>query len=329
MSYQALRKIIGPALVLAAWDQAQAVQTQTIGFDYTGGIQTWTVPATGVYTITAFGAQGGDNPENALAARMEGGFGARISGDFSLMLGQVLTIAVGGEGSDAFGPYGGFGGGGGGGSFVTLSGAPLVIAGGGGGGGVYGRGGNAGSSGVGGDGHYTAWAGTGGADGSGGGFGQFGGGGGGGFFSDGGGSIGFDGSGGYGFALGLAGGAGGIGSEFAVPRPVGGDGGFGGGGGGGNYSGGGGGGYSGGGGGAYAGGGGGGSFNAGLNQIGVAGFQSGNGLVQVTLIPEPTSFSLLGLGLAAGAAGFATRRRSRIAQDASGMDSSTRPRELC
>ena len=47
-------------------------------FYYTGGFQTWTVPATGVYTITAFGAQGGSsfgsfgsNPIPRL-----GGFGA-------------------------------------------------------------------------------------------------------------------------------------------------------------------------------------------------------------------------------------------------------------
>lgn len=121
------------------------------------------------------------------------------------------------------------------------------------------------------------------------------------------------GGGGYGFATGL-GGAGG----FIA-------GGFGGGGGGGHYTfgGGGGGGYSGGGGGgffspgtgtfSFGGGGGGGSFldSAALNPLLVGGFQSGDGLVQIeqisSAVPEPGSLALL----AAGAAGFASRRRHR------------------
>src|SRR5690242_12795971 len=52
-----LRNTIGPALVLAAWDQV--AQAQSTNFNYTGNFQTWTVPATGLYNITAFGAQGG------------------------------------------------------------------------------------------------------------------------------------------------------------------------------------------------------------------------------------------------------------------------------
>jgi len=105
----------------------------------------------------------------------------------------------------------------------------------------------------------------------------------------------------------------------------GGGGGFGGGGGGGQYTfgGGGGGGYSGGGGGgffspgtgtfSFGGGGGGGSFldSAALNPLLVGGFQSGDGLVQIeqisSAVPEPGSLALL----AAGAAGFASRRRHR------------------
>jgi PEP-CTERM motif len=250
-----LRNTIGPALVLAAWDQV--AQAQSTNFTYTGGFQTWTVPATGLYNITAFGAQGGHAPSGS------GGFGAEIGGDFSLTSGQVLSIAVGGRGGDS-GSI--FGGGGGGGSFVTLSGNALVIAGGGGGSGRL-------VGGSGGDGYG-------------------GGGGGGGFLGNGG--------GGFGFPAGLAGGGG----------SYGGSGGFGGGGGGG--------GYSGGGGDAGFGGGGGGSFNAGLNPFGVAGFESGNGMVKVEFVavPEPTSFSLVGFGLLAGAAGFATRRRrSRVADD--------------
>ncbi len=79
------------------------------------------VPATGTYEILAYGAAGGG---------LEPGKGAKINGDFSLEAGQVLQIAVGGEGKTA--TYGASGGGGG--SFVIGPySKPLVIAGGGGG----------------------------------------------------------------------------------------------------------------------------------------------------------------------------------------------------
>src|SRR2546422_732892 len=87
-----LRNTIGPVMVLAAWDQV--AQAQSTNFTYTGGFQTWTVPATGVFTITAFGAQGGSGGGGSPS----GGFGAEIGGNFSLTNGQVLTIAVGGAG---------------------------------------------------------------------------------------------------------------------------------------------------------------------------------------------------------------------------------------
>src|SRR2546426_12847687 len=87
-----LRNTIGPALALAAWDQV--AQAQTTNFTYTGGFQTWTVPATGVFTITAFGAQGGTGFGGS------GGNGAEIGGNFSLTSGQVLDIAVGGAGGN-------------------------------------------------------------------------------------------------------------------------------------------------------------------------------------------------------------------------------------
>ncbi len=82
-----------------------------------GGIQTWTVPATGNYTIEAAGAQGGP-----------GGRGAVVRGVFSLTAGQPIKILVGQQGGA------GSGDGGGGGSFVTQSNnTPIIIAGGGGG----------------------------------------------------------------------------------------------------------------------------------------------------------------------------------------------------
>ena len=88
------------------------------------GIQEWTVPSNGTYTIIAYGAQGGGP---------HGGLGAKISGQFTLNAGDVIKILVGQKGNylekDASG---------GGGTFVTKSphndnSSIIVVAGGGGG----------------------------------------------------------------------------------------------------------------------------------------------------------------------------------------------------
>ena len=85
----------------------------------TSGIQVWTVPTTGVYTIDARGARGGSYP-----GRTAGGNGARMVGTFNLTAGQQIKILVGQEG---------YYGSGGGGSFVaTSANVPLIVAGGGG-----------------------------------------------------------------------------------------------------------------------------------------------------------------------------------------------------
>ena len=97
------------------------------------GIQEWTVPATGVYTIEAWGARGGAPKGQFDYLR---GLGARIKGDFSLVQGQVIKIAVGQEGIiNVSGNTDHGGGRGGGGSFVWIDGQnqPLLAAGGGGG----------------------------------------------------------------------------------------------------------------------------------------------------------------------------------------------------
>lgn len=104
------------------------VHGQSSTFIFTGGVQTWTVPA-GVCTVTidAYGAQGGDNPART------GGYGAQMRGDFVVSPGEVLTIVVGGKGQNGISYSGYTGAGGGGGTGVLRNGNILVIAGGGGG----------------------------------------------------------------------------------------------------------------------------------------------------------------------------------------------------
>ncbi len=234
------------------------------------GIQAWTVPASGNYTIEARGARGGPAQYG-----FQGGSGAIIQGTFSLTAGQVLNLVVGQQGLQS--PHQTYaGGGGGGGSFVyNQSTANLLLAA-GGGGGASGRtqgpaGGNAQTGTTGGSAiphpsQTSTPAAPGGSGGTGGQNGQgsssVDGAGGGGFTGDGQGITGGD-----AFLNGALGGSSNNGS---------GDGGFGGGGASGlngsGYHGGGGGGYSGGGGGANSGsasfgqgGGGGASFNGGTN----------------------------------------------------------------
>jgi hypothetical protein len=269
---------------------------------YTGvnGQQQYTINATGLYSIVAYGAQGGKGSSGAA-----GGLGAEFGGDFTLTAGTVLDLYIGQQGGGA--SYGG--GGGGGGTFVTLdsSGSPgtLLIAAGGGGGAnrVSTAGLNASltTSGVQGTDYKGDPGGAGGVGGSGGSAGNSG--------AGGGGYLGSGASGTYCGTPGGGGGAfslltGGVGSSCGD-----GGGGFGGGGGGdGGGNGGGGGGYSGGGGGgapppnAFAGpGGGGGSYlDSGVSNIFEQIGNTGNGYVTITLVvPEPATFPLLALGLAA------------------------------
>ena len=232
------------------------------------GIQEWTVPATGTYTIEVHGAEGG-YPTNYLGMS---GKGARMKGEFQLNKSVVLEILVGQEGSSS--THDGTGGGG---TFVSHNNnTPIIVAGGGGGGsssssggnGLTGTSGGASSDGAQGGGGSNAQGGTASSNAASG--------------------AGFTGNSqpgshqshlGYSFVNGGNGGHGQYRNDF--------DGGFGGGGSshGGGWGGGGGGGYSGG--GAYNwgyGGGGGGSFNSGTNQDNQAGVNEGHGKVIITYI---------------------------------------------
>jgi hypothetical protein len=93
-------------------------------FNAVNGVQYWTVPRTGTYTITARGAQG------APATATGGGLGAVMQGDFSLQQGQKLQILVGQSGRPPLTQFSyGNSSAGGGGSFVVLnSGAVTTVA---------------------------------------------------------------------------------------------------------------------------------------------------------------------------------------------------------
>ena len=249
-----------------------AWKNNTAYFNTTNGIQLWTVPITGTYSIECFGAQGADDIRITVA----GGLGAVVRGNFTLTEGDQYSIVVGQRGITQTNGWGG--GGGGGGTFVWKTGVtsqPVIVSGGGGCGG---------QSSIGQQGGQITTSGANGSN-----------------------SGGFGGTNGSASqSSGICGGGGGrgwlggpsynCGGAFTYSATYidatgystgqNGDGGFGGGGG--SYGGGGGGGgYSGGGSGgwSYAGcGGGGGSYNTGTNQSNTADARIGNGQVIITLL---------------------------------------------
>ncbi len=256
----------------------------------TQGIQSFTIPVTGMYRIEAIGAGGGSV---TVTCPKNGGMGARVAGDFSLTAGTVLKVLVGQQGASN-----GSDAGGGGGSFVaTLSNSILVA--GGGGGGASNNITQCGAGQLDGINATITTSGTasgnnavaGGINGNGGGASTGSGGGGGGFLTDGIAGTGLPGNNGKAF---VNGGIGGTGNNSDW-------GGFGGGGAGwftgGN--GGGGGGYSGGatsGSQPFTGGGGAGSYNGGTNQTNTAAYNSGDGRVFISqlysaMISQSTAIS--------------------------------------
>lgn len=148
---------------------AATAQAQTTTYNFTGGIQTFTVPC-GVDTVfvQAWGAQGGSgaaggNTAGNPPAGGNGGLGGYAEGWLLVNPGDVLNVFVGGQGAT---PTGGFNGGanggsqnaggGGGASDVRVGGTAesnrVITAGGGGGGGRGGCEGSVGAPGIGGDG---------------------------------------------------------------------------------------------------------------------------------------------------------------------------------
>jgi PEP-CTERM motif len=119
-----------------------AGSAQTGRYVYTGAERTINL-GPGIYDITAYGAQGG----NDNYAGETGGLGAEMEGEFSFTSVTTLILLVGGVGGLSTDAEFGTGAGGGGGSFVVDGSTPLVIAGGGGGAGQQSSGANIGTSG--------------------------------------------------------------------------------------------------------------------------------------------------------------------------------------
>jgi Glycine rich protein/PKD-like domain/Secretion system C-terminal sorting domain len=175
-----LMKQVYKALALFALCASSLVEAQSVTFNYTGGVQTFTVPAcvTSI-SVNVLGAKAGNNGTYA------GGNGGRVQGNIPVTPGEVLNIYVGqlgvstsqnnpavynGGGGVFSYTSGGTSGTGGGASDIRR--APytnadrLVVAGGGGGGGYVNIGGHGGGL-VGQDGvPYISWPNSGGKGGS-------------------------------------------------------------------------------------------------------------------------------------------------------------------
>ena len=65
-------------------------------YDYTGGVQIFTAPISGLYTLEVWGAQGGNSADSSV--NRQGGYGAYATGEIQLSKGTNLYIVVGGAG---------------------------------------------------------------------------------------------------------------------------------------------------------------------------------------------------------------------------------------
>lgn len=110
-------------------------------FSYRGGAETYTVQYSGIYTLSASGAQGGGYGSYA------GGKGGTVTARFYLKRGDVITVSVGGSnGYNGGGTASAYGKGGGCTVITSNEKGVLLIAGGGGGASGLGNGGAGGST---------------------------------------------------------------------------------------------------------------------------------------------------------------------------------------
>ncbi|MBT2618459.1 glycine rich domain-containing protein [Bacillus sp. ISL-78] len=82
-------------------------------FQYTGNVQSFTVPYTGTYKLETWGAQGGNDTANVPTIYHQGGLGGYAEGEVSLTKGETIYVVVGGKGADTrTSTNGGYNGGG-------------------------------------------------------------------------------------------------------------------------------------------------------------------------------------------------------------------------
>lgn len=110
-------------------------------YGYSGRNETYIVPYSGLYTLTAYGAQGGSYGSNS------GGKGGMVTGKVWLEAGEIITYTIGGQnGYNGGGSASQYGNGGGSTNIVSNRQGTLLIAGGGGGASSNGNGGAGGSA---------------------------------------------------------------------------------------------------------------------------------------------------------------------------------------
>jgi hypothetical protein len=130
----------GPTLTQCRNTYSVTWDTNTSFFNMTTqGIQQWTVPATGSYTITCKGASGGQHGASYYPGFPGGG--ATMTATFSLTQGTILNIVVGQKPTSVYPTTGPNGSAGGGASWVytgSIGGSGLLMVAGGGGGSGHG-----------------------------------------------------------------------------------------------------------------------------------------------------------------------------------------------
>lgn len=95
-----------------------AVDKTPVSFSYTGDVQEYITPYTGIYKIETWGAQGGDN-----ASADTGGKGGYSAGEIQLVAGDKLNLYIGGQGSTSNNSHaqGGWNGGGSSGNYSNYA----------------------------------------------------------------------------------------------------------------------------------------------------------------------------------------------------------------